>query len=752
MRMSRDSSQTRHAIAPSPARVDHGRRRASTTDARARGRVAVDDRVMDAHARDAGDASSSTRGMTMPTTGRWCCARVDDSSARMRTRRRGRRRGVTMGVAIVVVVAVMCAGVRGSAVRKGRGGTGGDDATPAAYEFVDEDVDDRFGSMSEDVLRKILESSVDDDPDDMAWADADEDEDMDAIEDEYENAAATGAATGTRRGFARLGSGGASAKELRKIKRMRARVNRGAATVEGGGGDPEEALRRARDALEEATIEDAEEAGMDDVELEADLGVKPVVATSKPTTVRQRNNAGGRPGTRRQQARGGFPTHVSGSTSSSRDTRERDAETRRPGWTLMFSDDFDGGALDLTKWRPKLNQSAPGLERHGGQQQFYTPEMCKVVDGVLVMATRRQENVKTPATPGADRGDGSKYPFLSCWVDTKHAFKQLYGRMEIRAKLPDPKCPGIWPQHWMLPDPEKTVPKHACWPLGGQIDIMQSYGRGRGGPGTRPGTVESGYHFAPKAECGAEGYARSAFPPFLEQPIDFSTDFHTFAVEWSKESLTFFVDDHPVHHISRFNVPIIPRWPFYLILNTAVSPFGMPAALNECDGDMFHYVDYVRVYKKTSATLSPDVWRFLVFSFVVLTTFITISVCTLRRAFQNDGGRFDEYAALDTDDEVDPLAFDEHLYVTREDDFGVVRKPVKPFSYSIDDDDGSSLSRRRGSSASTPLIGGDVVLALPDDGTGRFRTSGPYIRRRANPPKSSRPGVVADVWARDDEY
>ena len=57
MRMSRDPWQTRHAIAPSPARVDGGRRRASTTDARARGRVAVDDRVMDAHARDAGDAS-----------------------------------------------------------------------------------------------------------------------------------------------------------------------------------------------------------------------------------------------------------------------------------------------------------------------------------------------------------------------------------------------------------------------------------------------------------------------------------------------------------------------------------------------------------------------------------------------------------------------------------------------------------------------------------------------------------------------
>lgn len=121
-----------------------------------------------------------------------------------------------MGVAIVVVVAVMCAGVRGSAVRKGRG-DGLRRRNTRGVRICDEDVDDRFGSMSEDVLRKILESSVDDDPDDMAWADADEDEDMDAIEDEDENAAATGAATGTRRGFARLGSGGHRRRNLERL-------------------------------------------------------------------------------------------------------------------------------------------------------------------------------------------------------------------------------------------------------------------------------------------------------------------------------------------------------------------------------------------------------------------------------------------------------------------------------------------------------------------------------------------------------
>jgi hypothetical protein len=46
--------------------------------------------------------------------------------------------------------------------------------------------------------------------------------------------------------------------------------------------------------------------------------------------------------------------------------------------------------------------------------------------------------------------------------------------------------------------------------------------------------------------------------------------------------------------LTSFHVPIIPRWPFYLILNTAVSPFGLPDAL-ECDYDLYHYGGAVQV-------------------------------------------------------------------------------------------------------------------------------------------------------------
>ena len=351
--------------------------------------------------------------------------------------------------------------------------------------------------------------------------------------------------------------------------------------------------------------------------------------------------------------------------------------------------------------------------------------MCKVVDGALVMATRRQRGVNEPAKPhtgGVRRGKGEQYPFLSCMVDTRQTFTQTTDAWRFARRFPIPSVRASGRSTGCCPIPTRASRSAR---VGRSAVRLTSCARSDEVSAVRHAlrTVESGYHFAPKAECGAEGFARTAYPHLMEPPIDFSAGFHTFAVEWHKETLTFFVDGHRVQHLSRFNVPIIPRWPFYLILNTAVSPFGMPAALTECDDDMFHYVDYVRVYKRASARLSPDVWRFLAFSGVVLVAFIVVSFCTLRRAFNREARDFYDYGE-DSEDDVDLLAIDDDLYVTKEDEYGRERKPVKAFRYGVDDDDDAPFSRRRGSKTATSPLIGDVALALPDDGTGRFRQTG----------------------------
>ena len=159
---------------------------------------------------------------------------------------------------------------------------------------------------------------------------------------------------------------------------------------------------------------------------------------------------------------------------------------------------------------------------------------------------------------------------------------------------------------------------------------MESYGRGRGGPGSRPGTVEAGYHFAPKSECGVDGHQRRQFPPELGQRGDFHSDFHVYAVEWSKDSLKYFVDDEVVMELTGFHVPIIPRWPFFVALDTAVSPFGLPDAL-KCDYDLYHYIDYVRVYRREMKGVKEKVLYFWMFALAFLGLTLGVGACLVTR-------------------------------------------------------------------------------------------------------------------------
>ena len=176
----------------------------------------------------------------------------------------------------------------------------------------------------------------------------------------------------------------------------------------------------------------------------------------------------------------------------------------------------------------------------------------------------------------------------------------------MRAKLPSPgagrkgKWPEAWPAHWLMPEPTTSNPPNVCWPVGGEIDIMEGY-RPRAGAGAGAGVVGAGavagvgegalkdardteewgpgdasvlftYHWA--AQCGKDEYAggNELWPLANDTTtvVDWTGSFHSFAVEWSKESIVWFVDGVKRHE-RRVGTPpslFIPTDPFYMILNT----------------------------------------------------------------------------------------------------------------------------------------------------------------------------------------
>lgn len=220
-----------------------------------------------------------------------------------------------------------------------------------------------------------------------------------------------------------------------------------------------------------------------------------------------------------------------------------------PQWRLVWSDEFDGAALDASKWRAEDAALIKNAEL-----QYYSPEDVYLENGMLVLRSQKRDLYGRHYSSGL--------------VETKGKFSRQYGRFETRAKLPRGK--GIWPAHWMLPADKS-------WPP--EIDIVEMLG-------DEPNVVYTHFHWSAFSKHAYEGKR-------IKGP-DFSADFHTFAVEWEPREIRWYVDGQLVH--SRTGQ--VPHKPFYLILNTAVGGIwpGNPDATTEFP--QYHLIDYVRVYEK----------------------------------------------------------------------------------------------------------------------------------------------------------
>lgn len=235
---------------------------------------------------------------------------------------------------------------------------------------------------------------------------------------------------------------------------------------------------------------------------------------------------------------------------------------------LVLSQEFDtDGAPDPTVWRFEIGTGDNGW---GNQElQYYTSrtENVKVENGVLLI-TAREESF-----------EGSSY--TSARLVTKDLFEQQYGRFEARIRLPWGK--GIWPAFWMLGADIDENP----WPGAGEIDIMEYRGQD---PTIMIGSVHGpGY---------SAGEAVSKAYDLVDDRFD--TSFHIFGIEWSPESIRFYVDDVLYNQITPKDVP--GEWvfekPFYILMNLAVGGTFVGSPNEETEFPQTMLIDYVRVYTR----------------------------------------------------------------------------------------------------------------------------------------------------------
>ena len=255
---------------------------------------------------------------------------------------------------------------------------------------------------------------------------------------------------------------------------------------------------------------------------------------------------------------------------------------------LVWGDEFDvDGSISLDKWN--IETVAPNNGSWwNGELQYYTDKEnnIKTEDGLLKI-TAKYESF-----------NGKNY--TSARINTQDKYEFTYGRVELRAKLPN--WEGMWPAFWLLGANYDVID----WPYCGELDVLEHGDYIKESTVDDPGLISSAVHYGPldhKSQyenipntffmaTGQENFVRAE--KIIENPFD---QFHTYAIQWAPDKIQFFIDDDMY-----FEFPLQAQHspfdkPFFLILNLAVGGHWTDGYVAPGFDQATYEIDYVRIYQ-----------------------------------------------------------------------------------------------------------------------------------------------------------
>lgn len=239
-------------------------------------------------------------------------------------------------------------------------------------------------------------------------------------------------------------------------------------------------------------------------------------------------------------------------------------------YQLVWSDEFNGSALDESNWTPQIGGGGWGNQ----EAQYYTDrsENLRVEDGCLVIEARKEQY------------ESNQYTSARIYSKGKREF--CYGKLEASISLPSGG--GLWPAFW-------TLGNRGGWPNCGEIDIMEYVGNA---PNRILGTLHT-----VKDKSGSKSSRAYTGLTNIEN------NFHVYGVEWTceeqngKDVIRFYVDDVIYSEQVEEVIDSDEYWPFnrpnYFIINMAVGgTLGGNINDNIWSSPRLMKVDWVRVYQR----------------------------------------------------------------------------------------------------------------------------------------------------------
>jgi beta-glucanase (GH16 family) len=257
---------------------------------------------------------------------------------------------------------------------------------------------------------------------------------------------------------------------------------------------------------------------------------------------------------------------------------------------IIFFDDFSGDSLDRTKWNVRVTGGTVNNE----QQAYVDSSLTiSIVHGAQAEGAQNGALLLQPHfSPGWTTKEGKKFDFISGRIDSRSKVEFKYGTASARIKLTE--GPGLWPAWWIL--------GQGRWPESGEIDVLEYVG-------------EKDW-----ASAAVHGPGYSGETPFVDRLYfpgnNDVTNWHTYTVEWTPDSMVFKYDDIKMFRVTKPMVEHFGKWTFdnekFMILNFALGGaypvkingvkepyFGLPASTVELikNKKSKMLIDWVKVTK-----------------------------------------------------------------------------------------------------------------------------------------------------------
>ncbi|MEY3904669.1 MAG: hypothetical protein RIT08_585 [Actinomycetota bacterium] len=238
-----------------------------------------------------------------------------------------------------------------------------------------------------------------------------------------------------------------------------------------------------------------------------------------------------------------------GLTTNSYTSNSVDIPVSPRTYNLIWSENFQNQAkLDSQIWKPENGDGTEYKLRGWGnkERQYY-------LDSQVSFDSQSGLNIKASRS-GAEKFNcyyGTQCEWLSAKFVTKGRLGFKYGRIETRVK--GPVGNGSWGAVWMLGANIDERP----WPGCGEIDIVELLGR-------EPKTV----YGTPHGPASGQSYT-------TEIDAGFASEYHTYAIDWLPDQITWYLDGKPYGVLNRntlvdFENTWIFDHEFYLLMNLAM--------------------------------------------------------------------------------------------------------------------------------------------------------------------------------------